>query len=325
MISGWAWPPRSLTMAAASRIACDCISNRPGMAMPRRTPRRPSIGFSSCSRCTASSSSESVSCSWPIASATATFTDSSVKSGRNSCSGGSSRRTVTGSPSIASKISMKSARCSGQQLVEDDLSVLGALGQDQPLDELAARPEEHVLGAAQADALGPEPAGAGGIRRVVGVGPHLHPAVLVGGGHQPVDGGDHRAALVDGHGALEVAHDGGGAHGDLAEEDLAGRAVDGQGVALAHDGAVGGGELLGLGVDLEGLGAAHAGAAHAARDDGRVRGLATTAGEDAGRRDHAVQVVGVGLAAHEDDGGARRGDPHRGIRVEHGDADGRTG
>ena len=113
MISGWAWPPRSMTMAAASRIAWDCISNRPGMAMPRRTPRRPSIGFSSCSRCTASSSSESVSCSWPIASATATFTDSSVKSGRNSCSGGSSRRTVTGRPSIASKISMKSARCSG--------------------------------------------------------------------------------------------------------------------------------------------------------------------------------------------------------------------
>ena len=212
-----------------------------------------------------------------------------------------------------------------QQLVEDDLPLLGALGQDQPLDELAALAEEHVLGAAQADALGAEPAGAGGIRRVVGVGPHLHPAVPVGDGHQPVDGGDDGAALVDRHGALEVAHDGGGAHGDLAEEDLTGRAVDGEGVALAHDGAVGRGELLGLGVDLEGLGAAHAGAAHAAGHDGRVRGLAATAGEDAGRGHHAVQVVGVGLAAHEDDGGALRGDPHGGVRVEDGHADGRAG
>ena len=201
-----------------------------------------------------------------------------------------------------------------QQLVEDDLPLLVALGQDEALDELAPLAEEHVLGAAQADALGPEAASAGGIRRVVGVGAHLHPAVLVGDAHQPVDGGDHGAALVHGHGALEVAHHGGGAHRDLAEEDLTGRAVDREGVALAHDGAVGRAELHGLGVDLEGLGAADAGAAHAAGHDGRVRGLAAAAGEDAGRRDHAVQVVGVGLAAHQDDGGALGGDPHGGRR-----------
>ena len=178
--------------------------------MPRRTPRRPSIGFSSCSRCTASSSSESVSCSLPMASATATFTDSSVKSGRNSCSGGSSRRTVTGSPSIASKISMKSARCSGSSSSKTTCRSSSPSARISRSTSSRRVAEEHVLGAAQADALGPEPAGAGGIRRVVGVGPHLHPAVLVGDGHQPVDGGDHGAALVDGHGALEVADDGGG-------------------------------------------------------------------------------------------------------------------
>ena len=270
--------------------------------MPRRTPRRPSIGFSSCSRCTASSSSESVSCCLPMASATATLTDSSVKSGRNSCSGGSSSRTVTGSPSMASKISMKSARCSGSSSSRRPARPRRPRPGSSRSTSSRRAAEEHVLGAAQADALGAEPAGPRGIRRVVGVGPHLHPAVLVGDGHQPVDGGDHRAALVHRHGALEVAHHRGGPHGDLAEEDLAGRAVDRQRVALAHHAAVGGAELLGLGVDLEGLGAAHAGAAHAAGHDRRVRGLAATAGEDAGGRDHAVQVVGVGLAAHEDDG-----------------------
>ena len=210
--------------------------------MPSRTPRRPSIGFSSCRRCTASSSSDSLSCSLPMASATATLTDSSVKSGRNSCSGGSSSRTVTGSPSMASKISMKSARCSGSSSSKIDLPLLAGLGEDQPLDELPPLAEEHVLGAAQADALGAEPAGAGGVRGVVGVGAHLHPAVLVGHGHEPVDGGDDRAALLDRHRALEVAHDRGGAHGDLAEEHLAGRPVDRQGVALAHHGAVRGRE-----------------------------------------------------------------------------------
>ena len=45
----------------------------------------------------------------------ATLTESSVRSGRNSCSGGSISRIVTGSPSIASKISVKSWRWSGSR------------------------------------------------------------------------------------------------------------------------------------------------------------------------------------------------------------------
>ena len=56
MISGRGSPPALMRRAAASRIARACIANRPGMTMPSRTPRRPSIGFSSCSRLTASSS-----------------------------------------------------------------------------------------------------------------------------------------------------------------------------------------------------------------------------------------------------------------------------
>ena len=51
------------------------------------------------------------------------------------------------------------------------LALLVAVGEDQPLDVLAAVTEEHVLGAAQPDALGTEPAGPLGVLRGVGVGP----------------------------------------------------------------------------------------------------------------------------------------------------------
>ena len=97
-------------------------------------------------------------------------TESSVRSGRNSCSGGSISRIVTGSPSIASRISSKSSRCSGQQRVERLLLPLLVVGDDQVLDQLAPLAEEHVLGAAQPDALGAEPPGAGGVLGGVGVG-----------------------------------------------------------------------------------------------------------------------------------------------------------
>ena len=56
---------------------------------------------------------------------------SSVRSGRNSCSGGSSSRTVTGSPSIASRISTKSLALQRQQLGQRRLALVGRVGQDQ--------------------------------------------------------------------------------------------------------------------------------------------------------------------------------------------------
>jgi hypothetical protein len=47
---------------------------------------------------------------------TASSANSSSLCGRNSCSGGSSRRIVTGRPAMTSNISTKSARCSGSEL-----------------------------------------------------------------------------------------------------------------------------------------------------------------------------------------------------------------
>ena len=55
MISTRGTLPALCSSAAASRIARTCISNSPGMTRPSRTPRRPSIGFCSCSLCTACS------------------------------------------------------------------------------------------------------------------------------------------------------------------------------------------------------------------------------------------------------------------------------
>src|SRR5690606_22667260 len=138
---------------------------------------------------------------------------------------------------------------------------------------------------------------------VVGVGAHPQPALAVGERHHPVHGLDEFVGVVGArvHPALEVLDDRGRHDRDLAQVDLAGGAVDGDQVALLDDVPAGHGHPPALGVDLQLLGAADTGLAHAAGDDGRVGGLAAAGGEDALGGDHAVQVVGVGLTADQDD------------------------
>ena len=206
----------------------------------------------------------------------------------------------------------------GQRLLDAGL----VLGDDQLLHQLAPLAEEHVLGAAQADALGAEATCAGGVLGGVGVGPHPQAAGAVGVRHDPRDRvGEVVVELL----ALEVAYDDGVGDRDRAGEHLARRAVDGDHVSLADGLAVADAELLGLGVYVEGLGAAHARTPHAARDDGGVRGLAAPAGEDAASGDHPAQVVGVGLLAHQDHVLAPRRPRHGGVGVEDALADGGTG
>ena len=87
----------------------------------------------------------------------------------------------------ASSSSTKSARCSGSSASSAAVARLVGVGEDHPLDEHAPVAEEHVLGAAQPDALGPE---ATRPRRVVaGVGVRAHPQApdAIGVGQQPVD------------------------------------------------------------------------------------------------------------------------------------------
>ena len=188
------------------------------------------------------------------------------------------------------------------------------LGQDEPLDELAALAEEHVLGADQADPAGAEPAGPRAVLAGVRVGVHPEAAPLVGVPHDPVNRLD-QVVRVRAEPVLEVLHDGRVGDRDLAEVDGAAGAVDGDHVALADGHAAGRGEPPGPGVHLEFVGAADAGLAHAAGHHGGVAGLAAAAGQDAPGGDHPVQVVRVGLAADQDDRLARGGplDGRRGV------------
>ncbi len=117
--------------------------------------------------------------------------------------------------------------------------------------------------------------------------------------HDAVDRADEIVARLGG--ALEVLHHGRVHDGHLAEVDLAGRPVDRDDVALGDHHAAGGGEAALAGVHLQLLGPAHARLAHPPRHHGGVGGLAAPAGQNAPGGDHPGQVVGVGLAADEDD------------------------
>ena len=112
------------------------------------------------------------------------------------------------------------------QLLER-LGLLGRrLGQDHAAhDGQAVLAEEHVLGAAQADALGAEPARVGGVVAGVGVGPHG------------------QVALADGVGPRQDGVEGGGRLGrgerHLPGHDDAGAPVERDPVPLVERDAVG--------------------------------------------------------------------------------------
>ena len=68
-----------------------------------------------------------------------------------------------------------------QQLVERRAAIGLVVGEDHALhDRDAALAEEHVLGAAQADAAGAERVGELRLVRLIGIGAHAEPAELVG-------------------------------------------------------------------------------------------------------------------------------------------------
>ena len=75
--------------------------------------------------------------------------------------------------------------------------------------------------------------------------------------------------------------------------------------------------LLRSRIDTEALHAAYAGRAHAAGDHGGVARLAAMAGEDALRHRHALQVIGIGLPAHQDDAAPLLDRGHRVVGGEH--------
>ncbi len=185
---------------------------------------------------------------------------------------------------MISNSSAKSCALHRQQFGERGAAAFLVVGEDHLAhrdDALAL--EEHMLGAAEPDALGAETARGAGVERRLGVGAHLHAAHLVGPFHQ-------RGEIA---GQLRLHHR------DRAGEHLAGRAVDGHHVALLECLAAGGERLLGV-VDADRADAGDAGLAHAARDDRRVARHAAAGRDDAFGSVHAVNVLGRGLDAHQD-------------------------
>ena len=137
--------------------------------------------------------------------------------GTNSCSGGSSKRIVTGRPSIASSVPLMLVLTNGNNSASAALRSSTVLlriifrsrnsGSSEPVAV------EHVLGAEQADAFGAELAGDLGVVGRVGVGAHAQRAELVDQLHEALEarvlGGVHhlqRAGVDRALGAVERDH-----------------------------------------------------------------------------------------------------------------------
>jgi hypothetical protein len=165
----------------------------------------------------------------------------------NSCSGGSSSRLAHHLLEQPLEVGLLER----QQLVEHRAPARLVLGHDHLLHlRYAVGGHEHVLGAAQADALGAELVRAASVLGRVGVGANAEGAQLV-------------APAEDG---LEALVDAGNDERDVVERDLAGGAVDRDQVALAQH-AFADAKLACVQVDLELARAGDGRAAHAARDE----------------------------------------------------------
>ena len=278
MISAWASIFFSLQAITASVMAVTCISRISGYVTARRQPRWPSIGF--------------ISCSWLTRVFTSAGGDAEFL-GRFGL-----RLRLVRQELVQRRIEQANRDRQAvhrledadeilalmrQQVLQGDAAFLFVLRQDHRphvLDAVAF--EEHVLGAAQADALGAELAGPLGILRRVGVRANLQRAILVGPVH-------HRG---------EVAGELRRLRGDRAGHHFAGRAVDRERVVVRERLAADF-DLAGLLVDRDLAGAGDAAAAPAAGDHGRVARHAAGAGENADGRVHALDVFGVRFLAHE--------------------------
>ena len=187
-----------------------------------------------------------------------------------------------------------------QQLVERGATAFLVVGENHLThgDDAVAL-EEHVFGAAKADALGAELPRRSGVGRRIGVGAHLHTTRLVRPFHQ----------------LAKVARKLGLQHRHRALDHLTGRAVHRDDVALLED-LRPDAHRAAIVVDADRARARDAGLAHTTRHDGGVRGHAAACGENAFGSVHPVDVFRAGLDAHQNDLVTGRFELLRFIRVE---------
>ena len=186
---------------------------------------------------------------------------------------------------MISKSSWKSARCIGRSRSSASWRPASRVGEDHLAHHGdAGGVEEHVLGAAEAEAVDAEVAGHPRLGGGVGVGADPEVADRVG----PVEQLGERAAEL------------GGDHRRRAGDHLAAGAVERDARAFAEDAAVGAGQDAVVRVEAELAGADDARQPDAAGDDGGVAGHAAAHGQDAAGGVHAADVLGAGLEAGED-------------------------
>ena len=177
------------------------------------------------------------------------------------------------------------------QRLEGTLLLGGSVGQDHAAhDREPVFGQEHVLGPAQADALGPVLAGIGGIGPVVGVGPDAEVAGT------DVVGPTQDGVELGGRFALD--------HVDLSQHDGSVGAVDGDPVPLGHDHVT---HAERLRSDAQGFGADYGRLAPAPGHDSGMADQSASGGQDALGGQHAVDVLGGRLGADQHDGLATLG------------------
>ena len=186
-------------------------------------------------------------------------------------------------PGHGGEDSLKVALLHRQQLGQRALAGFGVRREDHLAHgENLPRLEEHMLGAAEADALCAELPGQLCVRGAVGVGAHAHAANAVRPAHQFAEGaaefGQHRRHLPRHHLAAAAV-----------QRDEVARAEHPR--AHAH--------FAGGVVHAQRAAARHAALAHAARHHRGVRGHAAARGEDSLGGVHAVNVLGRSLNAHQ--------------------------
>ena len=188
-----------------------------------------------------------------------------------------------------------------QELGQSGLAVFLFLCEDHFADGVdAVALEEHVLRAAQADADGTESDSVGRLLGRVGIGADPETGCFRAPAHKLLEALVN-LALGRAERFLDEDLDDLRRSGfDLSVIDLAGCAIDREVISLVV-GAVADLERLVVVIDVERAGAANADFAHLAGDEGGMRADAAARGEDAFGRDHAAQVFGRSLDAHEED------------------------
>ena len=280
MISGRTVLPFFCTSMAASMIARTCMSPISGNLIGRRQPRRPSIGLASWSSSTRRLTFSTGMPSWR---ATSAWPASSC--GRNSCSGGSSRRIVTGRPSIASKMPMKSCFWNGSSSARaffrpasSSARIIFRMATIRWSSKNMCSVRHRPIPSAPNERALTASSGVSALVRTLSV--------------RTLSAHDMSVGEVAGDRGIDGRH--------LADHDVAGRAVDRDEVADLDDLAVDSDLALRL-VDRDRLAADDARLAPAAGDDRRVAGLAAGGREDALGQVHAGHVLGAGLLAHQQD------------------------